>query len=317
MTDPRDPLHDRLAALGNASLPPLFAADGVRARGEQLRRRQRVVLACAAVVAAAALGGTASLALGSSGQDALRVADPTTSPTPEPTATSAPSPDASPSTTPTPASPSPSPAASAAPTSPPPPSTTSPSPSPPWSPSTGFLSPEAASAAEMPGWFVEEDHPPRLGPGPVVDPCGTDTYAATPADAAERAMSSLRESGGSGLTQRVSRFADAASTSAVYDDLLAAFARCPQAPADDGGTFHYAVEQTSGGGTDRTALVSVENCAPEGCLSGYRSFVLLAQSADGVSEVHYGVSEDSSPQDMAARLLGASADALRAAARPR
>lgn len=317
MTDPLDHLDERLAALGSSPVPPLLAGSEVRARGEQRRRRQRAVLVCAAVVAAAAVGGSASLALDASRDDALRVADPTTSPTsePTPTPTSSPTPSASPTATAAPGpSASSSPTASPRAASPAPPSA-SPS-AQAWSPATGFLSPAAASKAEMPGWFVEDDHPPRLDPGPVVDPCDTNAYAAAPADAAERAMSSLRESGGSGLVQRVSRFADTASASAVFSELVAAFSRCPQQPADDGGSFRYAVEQTSGEDRNRTALVSAEQCAPEGCVSGYRSYVLLVQSGDGISEVYYGVSEDSTPKDMAARLLDASADALRAAAQP-
>lgn len=318
MADARDPLTDRLGPLHDVPVPPLMSPDAVRARGERRRRRTQAVAALAAVAVAAALGGSAALALGPPGprDDALRVASPP-SPTPasaSPTASTpppaSPSASASPTASPEPSSlgtssPAPTAAASA--------SAPAPHPAPPrtWAPSDAFLTPEAASEAEFPGWVVEDDHPPRLPPGPVVDPCGADAYAAEPAAQAERAMTSTRDSGGSGLVQRVTRYADTAAAGRSFDDLTAAFLRCPEAPADDGGTFRYAVEATYGPGDPRAVLVSVVQCPADGCsATAYRSYVLLARSGDGVSEAHYGVSEDGTPRAQAEKLLAATLEYL-------
>jgi hypothetical protein len=318
VTDPRDPLTARLSALDDLPVPALLAADAVRGRGELLRRRQRAVYAATAAVVAVALAGTAALALGgtSADDDALRFASPSPSASPtttaEPSSSPTPSATASPSpvVVPPPPSPAPTPSATATATATPPATPTAAT----WDPLDAFLSPEAAGAAEQPGWVVESDHPPRLGPGPVVDPCGTDTYAAAAEDEAERSMSSVRESGGSGLTQRVSRFADATSAAAVLGELVESFGRCPTQARDDGGTFRYTVVDDSAAGTDRTALVAVEECVDGACTQvAYVSYVLLAQVSDGVSETYYGVGEDGTPEDWARALLDASAEALRAA----
>jgi hypothetical protein len=65
----------------------------------------------------------------------------------------------------------------------------------------------------------------------------------------------------------------------------------------------------------RTLLVQVQPCDERGgCTPHFRSYLLLAQHADGVTQASFTWAEDGDPVDEAGRLLDALADQLARAA---
>jgi hypothetical protein len=273
----------------------------------QPRRQDRAVLAVAGVVLVVALAGAVLL---------LTRDDDPPSPAPQPRSeqvTASPTagapPTAAPTTTagtgPTPAGPTPAGPTPAGPT---------PTPLPAWDVEEAYLSPDAAGAAEQPGWRVEPDHVPD--PSPVLDPCRTGSPPRADAVAAqgERLLQSTRDSGGSTLLQEVLRYAREDDAAAAFARHLADVADCPQAPAVEGpagSTLRYEVVERSDDDGVRSALVQLRPCtADAGCLDTYRSYVLLAQSADGLTAAFYGLGEDGDPRQAGQSLLEAVADRL-------
>jgi hypothetical protein len=186
-------------------------------------------------------------------------------------------------------------------------------------PAAAFLPPEAAAAAELPGWRVDQAYEPAAGP--LLDPCGGDPFprADDVAASGERALGSQREAGGSELVQEVFRY----SSSEAAADALAAYAaaveRCPDraSPQSPEGYTerHSAVEQTEGGGV-RQLLVRRQPCLPEGrCPAHFSSYLLAAQAGDGLTVAAYAIGEDGDPEADARALLVAVAERLAAAVR--
>lgn len=257
--------------------------------------QRRTVLALAGAVLALALVGLAVLLLraGSGGDDRLAT------PTAEPTSTSpAPSPEPTPEPSP---EPSPPPVAPAG-----------------WDVATAFLSPEAASDAELPGWSVDEGTEPE--PGPLLDPCGDGDFPLSEAVAAsdERAMSSSspeREAGGSHLQQEVFRYEAEQDAAAALSTYLDRVQQCPRQPVEDGDLGHE-VERTvvpEASGQDRL-LVRERACNP-GCTDNFTTYALVVHADDGLSVLRYAIGEDGDPGENAPALLDAAADALQAAVR--
>lgn len=322
MADP-DPLDDRLAALGRGPTPPLAAPAAVRARGDRRRRRQQLALACAAVLAAGTLGGGVALLTGG-GQDALRTAGP---PTSTPPATSAATPEDDCVVPEVPSEPGvyydgaycstlelelePPEQAEPEPTPLPPPPEPSEQPAA-WEPAAAFLSPQQAGQVELPGWAVDGEHVP--GDGPLLDPCGDGAFMGDPVALSERALRSERETGGSRLVQQVVRYAGETEAAAAFDAFSAKVQECPQAPGLDGPDGDVTRFEVAGQGAvdgARTLLVQLRTCHPEhGCLDSYRSYLMLVQHGDGLTDAYYGLGEDGDPADFAAALLDAVAQQL-------
>jgi hypothetical protein len=271
------------------------------------RGQDRAVLTVAGVVLAVALAGAVVLLTGGGDDRATPAAGPQDAVT-----TATPTPSASPSATPTLSPPAAAPVPSPAGSSPPP------QPPPGWDVATAYLSPEQADAVERPGWAVDGGHLPDERP--LLDPCrsGAPPGAAAVAAQGERLMKSTRESGGSTLLQEVLRYDGPRQAASAFDQHLSDVAACPQAPAQDGpagGTLRYEVVDRGDGQGVRTALVRLQPCSAEGgCADTYRSYVLLAQSAAGLTAAYYGQGEDGDPRPAATALLGAVADRLRATA---
>lgn len=179
-----------------------------------------------------------------------------------------------------------------------------------WDLATGFLSPEQAGQIEQPGWSVDDSHQPA--PGPLLDPCATGVFPGDPVDSVERAMGSEREVGGSRLVQEVLRYSDEPQAAAAFDVFAASVEQCPQAPAVEGeGVTRFEVVGQGGVDGSRTLLVQVQPCGTENmCTAHFRSYLMLAQDGDGLTQVFYGLSEDGDPFDAAKDVLDAVAAQL-------
>ena len=182
----------------------------------------------------------------------------------------------------------------------------------PFAPSSAFLSPEEASAAEQPGWEVDRAYEPEAGP--LLDPCrdGAVPLADDVTASDERAMGSRREVGGSGLQQEVWVYG---STQAARE-AVAAYARsverCPSAPAEMSPPDHTVQSSLLTEGSARL-LVRQRACAPT-CNDLYTTYALVAQAGRGVTVATYAVGEDGDPVDAARALLDAVAARLAEAA---
>lgn len=254
-------------------------------------RQRSVVIALAVVLALLAAAGLAVLLLRDTGDD--RLAQPTPAPA-SPSPTASPTPSAS---TPAPAPPTEAPTAPA---------------DEGWPVDAAFLTPEAASAAEQPGWQVEETDGE---PGPLLDPCAEGGFPLADAVEAsdERVMTSEREPGGSGLGQEVFRYAGEQDAAAALSSYLDRVERCPRAPVeqDDAELERTVVRDASG--EDRL-LVRERYCNPA-CTDLYTTYVLVVRAADGLSVLRYSIGEDGDPEQGARALLDAAAEALRSAVR--
>lgn len=186
-----------------------------------------------------------------------------------------------------------------------------------WDPSAGFVSPEAASQAEMPGWQVRAEYEPEAGP--LLDPCGEGVFPRADDIAAsdERAMGSTREVGGSALAQEVFRYSSTEAAAEALDAYAEAVARCPERPAPqspEGFTDRFSVVQQSEAQGVRRLLVRRQPCtAQDQCTAHFRTYLLAAQTGDGVTVADYGIGEDGDPEEAARALLDAAAERLAAA----
>lgn len=318
MAEERDRIPDLLGALGDAPVPPLVDAAQVRARGDRRRRRTQVALACAVVLAVAGTGAAATTLLDGSPRDELGFADPV----PEPTettffcASSQPEVPADDPSCPPPAECPPAPPGEPAeqaycsdlsivevPPDAPEPSITPESTGLVWNPASAFLPPETAARVESPGWAVDPGHEPSRVP--LLDPCRDGAFMAPPVALEERAMGSQREAGGSRLVQQVLRYASSDEAADAFDGFADDVAACPEAPAVEGGGVNRF--EVAGSGTvdgARTLLVQVQPCGDQGdCTAHFRSYLMLAQSGDGLTLAFYGLGEDGDPLAAAAALL--------------
>lgn len=252
-------------------------------------RQRQAVIAAAVVIALLAAAGLGVLLL--RGDEPDRLATPSPAPSSVPPST-APTPTAEPSASPSP-SPSPSPTG--------------------WEVATAFLSPEAASTAEEPGWTVDEDTEPE--PGALLDPCreGGFPLDAEVAASDERTMSSEREVGGSFLRQEVFRYADAGAATRAVAEYADRVERCPSTPVE-GGPGDHTNEGTVVERADDRLLVRLRSCAPE-CSDLFTGYFLVARAEDGLTVAYYEVGEDGDPAEPAAALLDAAAEALAVAVR--
>lgn len=243
-------------------------------------RTRTAVLAVAVVVALLALGGLTVLLLGGD-DDQLASTTPTASPTP-----SAPSP-----------APPPTPSAAATPEA----AT--------WEVSAAFVAPEAASAAEEPGWAVSMAD---AEPGPLLDPCGDGDFPLPDAVASdEQALESEREAGGSNLAQEVFRYETEQDAAAAFAAYLERVQRCPGAPVEGTSDVVESTVVEDASGEDRV-LVREQYCNPA-CTDLYTTYSLVVRSADGLSVLAYSIGEDGDPIDGVRPLLDAAAEALQAA----
>lgn len=318
-----DQVPERLEAFGRDPGPPLADPAQVRARGERRRRRTQVALVAAVVLGVAGTGVAASNLLGGQPRDELGFADPAPAPT-ETTFFCASYQPVVPADDPSCPPPTPCPPGEAAAVYcvtaelPPPPVRVRPSPPPSgqegWSTSAAFLPPETAAQVEQPGWAVDPDHQPSQVP--LLDPCQDQALMGDPVALEERAMASeRREAGGSRLVQQVVRYAGPGEAADAFDGFAQDVADCPEAPAvEGGGVFRYEVAGSGVVDGARTLLVQLQPCGEQGdCTSQVRSYLMLAQTGDGLTLAFYGLSEDGDPLDAAAALLDAVAAQLNAA----
>lgn len=243
-------------------------------------RTRTAVLAVAVVVALLALGGLTVLLLG---VDDDRLASTTPTASPEPSAPSpAPPPEPSAATTPEAAT---------------------------WEVSAGFVTPEAASAAEEPGWAVSTT---GAEPGPLLDPCGDGDFPLPDAVASdEQALESEREAGGSNLAQEVFRYETEQDAAAAFAAYLERVQRCPRAPVEGTSDVVESTVVVDASGEDRV-LVREQYCNPA-CTDLYTTYALVVLAQDGLSVVGYAIGEDGDPADDARALLDVAAQALQTA----
>lgn len=299
-------LDAHLSALDDGPVPPLAAASVVRARGDQRRRRTRAVLATAVAVLVASLAGTVALQGGGGRSDALRVADPVTTPEPNPSVCYDASYESLPEGSSVGAGSCPSPKPT------PPPENLIPEGEQPPPPSPALLTPEQASRAEQPGWTVDD---PPAGPGPLFDPCadGTVPFVNATRFGAFRAMASEREAGGSRLVQSVVGFYDDRDAAAAFEEHAAAVVRCPETAVEgaEGYTTRFTVVSRSAEQGGQRMLVQVQPCAPQNaCTAHFRSYLFVAQTGNSLTTASYGILEDGDPEQDARALLDAAAQAL-------
>jgi hypothetical protein len=131
---------------------------------------------------------------------------------------------------------------------------------------------------------------------------------------ARQVLASSREAGGSELVQEVLRYASVDAAEAAFEEHLARVERCPVAPAPASPPGHverYAVVAEPAVPGARAALVQVQPCDDSGaCPAQFRSYLLLAHAADGLTTAAYALAEDGDPRDAAEALLAALAERL-------
>jgi hypothetical protein len=198
---------------------------------------------------------------------------------------------------------------------PPPTSTASPAAPPPVE--ELFLTPAEATAAESPGWAVDDAYDPQ--PGPLVDLCGDGDFprASDVLASGERRMTSEREAGGSELVQEVFRYSSPAAAGAAWDDYAAQVERCPERPAETAPEITVRSAAVPAPTTEelRRVLVREVPCTDgEACTEHFATYLMVAQTGELVTAAAYGIGEDGDPQDAALALLDALADRLRTVA---
>jgi hypothetical protein len=331
-------LDHRLADLRDGGVPALATAAHVRAHGDRLRRRRSAALAGAMVLLVGAIGSGVAVLTQGGGRDALSTADAPSAgpldceqalgvddppqdgdvvvfggayrsvlecrfddepelPVPEPENCPPPS--------------GPEPGALVCTTAPQDAGSTD------WDAGAAFLTPEQASAAEMPGWAVLPAYEPSAFP--LLDPCPDQDLRLSESQTGgrERAMASEREAGGSQIVQEVARYVSSAAAAQVVQEYVEELARCPRGPVGDDGlltTYQLVLDETFGDA--RQLLVRRVPCdttQPDGqelCMSQFSTYLLVAQQADGVTVVDYAIADDGDPAPWAQALLDAVAAAL-------
>lgn len=185
-----------------------------------------------------------------------------------------------------------------------------------WDTANAFLSPQAATLAEQPGWAVVPDYPP--GPFVVLDACRDRDmrYSESQIHSLERRIASQREAGGSQLTQEVTQYFSQEVAEDVFIEHVDELRQCPtQSPRQDpSSTIRHEVvaRRTIDGG--QSMLVREQPCGSQGgCTAHFAYYVMVVQIGNGVTLAEYTLLEDGDPAQDAESLLTAVEQALRAA----
>lgn len=105
------------------------------------------------------------------------------------------------------------------------------------------------------------------------------------------------------------------STSQAAADALEAYAdaveQCPERTSADGFVDRFSVMKQTGADGVQWLLVRRQPCTPaDQCTAQFRTYLLVAQTGEGLTVADYGIGEDGDPEDHASALLDAAAAQL-------